>query len=222
MAWPDGRNKMEETMRTRWFSCIAVPAMTLFLIMALSLPVGAQEGRNQSVRSRPISEHTFQLTVSAPGSGTLRTIELCCVEREKINFHCGTKAPIPTTTFNPAEGMDAAGQAVPRITYSYQDLGLQLELRVLQKTDDLLFVRMEYSLSFVDPREGSRKESDPPLILSHEMEKIKGLKAGTPVVVAEFFRPDEGHVLAESLGIDQAAMGKEGPWQLRLTLMPAK
>jgi hypothetical protein len=213
---------MEVTMRIRWFSSIAVPAVTLLLIMALGLPAGAQEGRNQSVRSRSITEYTFQLTVAAPGGGTLRTIELCCIDREKINFHCGSKTPIPTTTFNPAEGMDAAGQAVPRISYSYQNLGLQLELRILQKTDDLLFVRLEYGLSFVDPQDGQRKEGDPPLILSHEMEKIKGLRAGTTVVVAEFFRPDEGRVLAESLGIDQAAMGREGPWQLRLTLLPAK
>jgi len=118
--------------------------------------------------------------------------------------------------------MDASGQAVPRISYSYQNLGLQLELRILQKADGLLFVRLEYGLSFVDPSEGRRKEGDPPLILSHEMEKIKGLKAGTPVVVAEFFRPEEGRVLAESLGINQAAMGSEGPWQLMLTLVPEK
>lgn len=214
-------------MNNRWVKGSAVLAMVLLIIVASSLPAAAQEGRNnQSARSRTIKEYTFQLAVSAPGGDgggrTLRTIELCCIEREKIKFHCGSKAPIPTTTFNPSEGMDATGQTIPRISYSYQNLGLQLELRVLQKADSLLFVRLEYDLSFVDPREGRQKQSDPPLILSHEMEKIKGLKAGTPVVVAEFFRPEEGRVLAESLGIDQQAMGSAGPWKLLLTLVPDK
>lgn len=213
-------------MSNRWIKVSAALATALLLAAALALPAAAQEGRNQSSRGRTITEYTFQLTVTAPGgegSGrTLRTIELSCIEREKIKFHYGSKAPIPTTTFNPAEGMDASGQAIPRISYSYQNLGLQLELRILQKADGLLFVRLEYGLSFVDPHEGRRKEGDPPLILSHEMEKIKGLKAGTPVVVAEFFRPEEGRVLAESLGIDQAAMGSEGPWRLLLTLVPEK
>ncbi len=213
-------------MKKRRTKSAAVIVLILLLVLAHVLPVAAEEGRNSGSRSRPVTEYTFQLTVAAPpGNGpeqTLRTIELCCIEREKISFHCGSKAPIPTTTFNPAEGMDSSGQAVPRISYSYQNLGLQLELRVLQKADDEVLVRLEYDLSFVDPREGTRQEGDPPLILNHEMEKIKSMKAGTPVVVAEFFRPEEGRVLAESLGIDPQAMGDKGPWRLMLTLVPDK
>ena len=143
-------------------------------------------------------------------------------EGETAKIHIGDTVPIPTTTFNPAEGQDSSGQAIPRISYSYQNLGLQFELRVLQKVEDLVFVGLEYNLSFVDPQEGKRQEGDPPVILSHEMERVKGMKAGSPVVVAEFFRPAEGMVLAESLGIDQGAMGNQGPWRLLLTLMPEK
>jgi len=196
--------------------------LVLTLAMGLTLTAAAQEGRNQGARGRNIGEYTFQLAVVAPGGGgpgtTLRTIELSCIEREKVNFHCGTKTPIPTTTFTLAEGTDSVGQAVPRISYSYQNLGLQLELRVLQQSEGLVFIRAEYDLSFIDPRAGNGERNDPPLILSHEMEKIKGLKAGAPVVLAEFFRPEEGRVLAESLGIDPEAMGNEGPWRLVLTL----
>jgi hypothetical protein len=212
-------------MNIRPLASITAVILTLLLVAAMALPATAQEGRNQSGRSRQIKEYTFQLTVAAPGDGpgrTLRTIELSCIEREKISFHFGTKAPIPTTTFNPAEGQDSSGQAIPRISYSYQNLGLQFELRVLQKVEDLVFVGLEYNLSFVDPQEGKRQEGDPPVILSHEMERVKGMKAGSPVVVAEFFRPAEGMVLAESLGIDQGAMGNQGPWRLLLTLMPEK
>ncbi len=213
-------------MRIRWINCIAVMGLALLLAAAVVLPSAAQEGRNPSPRGRTIKEYAFQLAVAAPGGAgpgrTVRTIELSCIEREKIHFHCGSKAPIPTTTFNPAEAMDATGQAIPRISYSYQNLGLQIELRVLQEVDDLVFVGLEYNLSFIDPLTGKHNEGDPPLILSHEMEKIKGLKAGTQVVVADFFRPEEGRVLAESLGIDQGAMGSEGPWHLLLTLLPEK
>lgn len=210
-------------MSIRWLKQIFVPGLALLLALGLALPAAAQEGKNQSARGRTITQYTFQLAVAAPGDGsgrTLRTIELSCIEREKVSFHCGSKTPIPTTTFNPAEGMDAAGQAIPRISYSYQNLGLQVDLRVLQKSNGLVFVSLEYNLSFIDPGEKMRKEGNPPLILSHEMEKIKGLKPGTPVVVAEFFRPKEGMVLAESLGIDQGAMGSKGPWRLLLTLVP--
>jgi len=210
-------------MSNRWINRITAFSLALLLAAALTLPATAQEGRNQTARSRTIKQYTFQLAVTAPGDGpgrTLRTIELGCIEREKISFHYGTKAPIPTTTFNPAEGMDASGKAIPRISYSYQNLGLQFELQVLQKADDLVFVGLEYNLSFIDPDAGKRKDGDPPLILSHEMERIKGLKPGTPVVVAEFFRPAEGQVLAQSLGIDQGAMGNTGPWRLLLTLVP--
>jgi hypothetical protein len=213
-------------MRIRWINGIIVMGLALLLAAAVVLPSSAQEERNQPPRGRTIKEYTFQLAVAAPGGAgpgrTLRTIELSCIEREKISFHCGSKAPIPTTTFNPAEGMDATGQAIPRISYSYQNLGLQIELRVLQEVDDLVFVGLEYNLSFIDALAGKQKQGDPPLILSHEMEKIKGLKAGIPVAVAEFYRPEEGRVLAESLGIDQGAMGSDGPWRLLLTLVSEK
>ncbi len=199
----------------------ALPA-ALLLTATLALPAAAQEGRNQNTRGRAIGEYTFQLAVVAPGGATLRTIELSCIDREEIKFHCGTKTPIPTTTFNPAEGTNAAGQAIPRVSYAYQNLGLQLKMRVLQQSNGLVFVRTVYDLSFVDPREGQEADGEPPLILSHEMEKIKGLKAGTPAVLAEFFRPEEGRVLAQSLGIDPPAMGNQGPWRLLLTLLAEK
>jgi hypothetical protein len=202
-------------------------ATGLTLLLALALPAAAQQDpRGNGGRGRELREYTFRLDVTAPdGSDTgrsLRSIELTGIEREKVSFHFGTKTPIPTTTFNPSEGMDAKGQAVPRISYSYQDLGLQVDLRVLQQSGGLVFVALEYELSYTEPQAAAPREGQPPLIPSHEVKMIRGLKASAPVVAAEFFRPEEGRVLAESLGIDPGAMGGTGPWRLLLTLVEKK
>jgi len=198
--------------------------LALLLALSLALPAAAQQdARGNSGRGREIREFTFRLDVAAPDGSdngrVVRSIELSGIEREKTSFHFGTKTPIPTTTFNPSEGMDASGQAIPRISYSYQNLGLQVDLRVLQQSSDRVYVALEYELSYTEPQAAALREGQPPLILSHEMKMVRGLKASAPVVAAEFFRPEEGRVLADSLGIDPGTMGNDGPWRLLLTLI---
>lgn len=205
----------------------AAAALALLLTLVAAAPGAAQEERAAAGKGKGPTEYQFLLKVlraSGKGSGQpLREIHLSCVEKEKTGFHFGNKVPIPTTTFNTEGSADPALLAVPRVSYSYQNIGLEFSLRVHQQAGDRVFVGLDYELSLVEDGASGARSDEPPRILSHEMSKTISLRAGEPVVVAEFFRPREGEVLATSFGIEPAAVGGvAGHWQLVLELLPPR
>ncbi len=144
---------------------------------------------NQSNWMLTIPSFIYDFMKSSSDAELLARPQLRISDGEQARLHIGDQVPIPVTTFNTANTV--GGNIVPVTTFSYQDVGIRIEIesRIHHNQEVTLDIHVEVSQVTGDVQ-GSQGSTQP-IISTRDIESTIRLRDGETNFLAGLLRTDE-------------------------------
>ncbi len=130
--------------------------------------------------------------------GFKKTMSVTVADRARSSIRSRIDVPVPSTTFTPMAGAQAAGTdkekaapISPMVSYSYRSLGLNLDVSEIAIEANFVRLRLTIEYSPLDEKlaEGDAKATLPPGIANFQQTLSLILENGKPLVVAQTSDP---------------------------------
>jgi len=144
----------------------------------------------------PIPSITLDFLRQSSLSRALARPKIRATEGERVSIHMGDQVPIPNTTFSASQTV--GGNIVPITSYTYQNVGIQIQLEPRVHHNREVTLRMELEVSRIT----SINDAGQPTIGTRQVSTVIRLKDGETNLLAGLFLEEDVKGLSTIPGLD--------------------
>jgi type II secretory pathway component GspD/PulD (secretin) len=160
-------------------------------------PLNSADVYNRGLWIGPIPNIVLKLILSDSESKVLARPQLRVLEGKKASVHIGDRVPIPTANLSYSTGGTTGSNYVPMTSYTYQDVGVKIELEPKVHHNKEVTMKLTAEVSSVTGTvKGSGFTPDQPIIGTRKLQSEIRLEDGETSLLAGLIREEDRTALS--------------------------